>query len=94
MALLTTQKPERITIKAFPRVTELLDDDLPLTERPNPSKVLPFGGVSVSEGCLVTKGVKYTHEFTRWIEKSDDTSVIVSFISVYACGALNTYIIF
>ncbi|KAK2464686.1 hypothetical protein APHAL10511_003262 [Amanita phalloides] len=87
MSLLT--KKDRISVKPFARIPALLD--LPPIQRASASvsNVSSFretgGGVDLSEGCLLTKSVKYTHQLAHWVnavrDKSADPSSIEEVIS-------------
>jgi hypothetical protein len=90
MAILTTRKSERITLKRFPRIHELLE--LPPIERPG-SDVPTSGGITLSEGCLITKGVKYTHDLTRWVNVTrGDAAVIVRKFSLVSLAVFDPII--
>jgi len=79
-------KEARISVKPFARVPALLD--LPVIQRA-PASVFDVsssrgstGGVDLSEGCLITKAIKYTHQLVHWVNavqnKSADSRLIVS----------------
>ena len=83
MSLLTRE--DRISVKPFARVPALLD--LPAIQRA-PASVSdvsssrgPAGGVDLSEGCLITKTIKYTHQLAHWVNavrnKFADSRLIV-----------------
>jgi hypothetical protein len=74
MDILTTRKSERIDVKRFPRIPKLLE--IPPIERPG-SHVPTSGGITLSEGCLITKGVNYTHYLTRWVNATRGEAAVV-----------------
>ena len=80
MSLLTKQN--RITVKQFAAVPALLS--LPAVQRappsvPDASFRWDDGGINLSEGCLVTKTVKYTHQLVHWVNavRGGDPSDVV-----------------
>jgi hypothetical protein len=98
MSILT--KAECITAKPFAKVPGLLD--LPPIEHapPSISNVSSFQGdlegeVDLSEGCLINKAIKYTHQLMHWVnpvwDKSDDTNAIVRNFKAFI-GVLTLYL--
>jgi hypothetical protein len=82
MSLLTKQN--RLTVKQFASVPALLD--LPDIQRAPPtiSGISSFrgveAGIDLSEGCFVTKSVKYTHQLVHWVNavrSGDDEDLVV-----------------
>ena len=70
----------RVTFAAVPALL-----DQPAIPRPSPtvSNASSFheldGGVDLTEGCLVTKTVKYTHQLTHWVnavQNGDPTEIV------------------
>jgi hypothetical protein len=81
MSLITKQN--RLTVKQFAVVPALLN--LPDIQRapPTVSNVSSFHGaedsIELSEGCLVTKSVKYTHQLIHWVSplhSGDDEDLV------------------
>src|SRR5688572_19401664 len=97
MSLLT--KDHRLSVKRFAAIPALLD--LPAIEQP-PGSVSDVssrefeGGVDLSEGCLVTKRVGYTHQLIHWvnpIHEGDPCEVVSKhFIQKYQVQLLIVHI--
>jgi hypothetical protein len=76
-------KDHRLTVKQFAAVPGLLN--LPAIQRApasvsnEPSFRGVDGGVDLSEGCLVTKSIKYTHQLAHWVNavRNGDPSEVV-----------------